>query len=224
MCCPETWPSAKTTEWIKNMCVFYTQYQYHVVNDIVATLSIQSRSRPYIAVKQWKGCIRSSNKSTKVCTFYENSWLYGSTLRSITLLNDQLVSLAHWGQDRMAAISQNDIFKCIWLNEKFLSYNWQCSSICSDNGLVPYEQQAISETMSVSLPTHIDVTRPQWVIGIDHDTVCAGVVGTAIRNSTSCAGRRAAACRRHNECCSGLQYQPLQRRPYKWSLSILPRS
>ena len=30
-------------------------------------------------------------------------------------------------------------------------------------------------------------------IGIDHDRVCAGVVGTAIRNSTSCAGRRAAA-------------------------------
>ena len=65
------------------------------------------------------------------------------------------------------------------------------------------------------------------VIGIDHDTVCAVVVGTAIRNSTSCAGRRAAACGRagrHNECCSGLQYQPRQRRPYKWSISILPRS
>ena len=62
------------------------------------------------------------------------------------------------------------------------------------------------------------------IIGIDHDTVCAGVVGTAIRNSTSCAGRRAAACGRHNECCSGLQYQPRQRRPYKWSISILPRS
>ena len=48
-----------------------------------------------------------------------------------------------------------------------------------------------------------------------------------IRNSTSCAGRRAAACGRagrHNECCSGLQYQPRQRRPYKWSISILPRS
>ena len=29
---------------------------------------------------------------------------------------------------------------------------------------------------------------------------------------------------RHNECCSGLQYQPRQRRPYKWSISILPRS
>ena len=32
-----------------------------------------------------------------------------------------------------------------------------------------------------------------FIIGSDHDTVCAGVVGTAIRNSTSCAGRRAAA-------------------------------
>ena len=31
-------------------------------------------------------------------------------------------------------------------------------------------------------------------IGIDHDTVCAVVGGTAIRHSTSCAGRRAAAC------------------------------
>ena len=65
------------------------------------------------------------------------------------------------------------------------------------------------------------------VIGIDHDTVCAVVVGNAIRNSTSCAGRRAAACGRagrHNECCSGLHYQPRQRRPYKWSISILPRS
>ena len=29
---------------------------------------------------------------------------------------------------------------------------------------------------------------------------------------------------RHNECCSGLQYQPRQRRLYQWSISILPRS
>ena len=60
------------------------------------------------------------------------------------------------------------------------------------------------------------------VKGIDHYTVCAGVVGTAIRNSTSCAACGRAG--RHNECCSGLQYQPRQRRPYKWSISILPRS
>ena len=65
------------------------------------------------------------------------------------------------------------------------------------------------------------------VIGIDHDTVCAGVGGTAIRHSTSCAGRRAAACGRagrHNECCAWWQYHPRQRKPYKWSISILPRS
>ena len=38
------------------------------------------------------------------------------------------------------------------------------------------------------------------VFGIDHDTVCAVVVGTAIRHRTSCAGRRTDACgrRRHN--------------------------
>ena len=29
---------------------------------------------------------------------------------------------------------------------------------------------------------------------------------------------------RHNECCAGLQYQARQCRPYKWSISILPRS
>ena len=29
---------------------------------------------------------------------------------------------------------------------------------------------------------------------------------------------------RHNECCAGLQYQPLQRIPYKCSISSLPRS
>ena len=47
--------------------------------------------------------------------------------------------------------------------------------------------------MSVQLITAIRKMLPWLNIGIDHDTVCAGVVGTAIRNSTSCAGRRAAA-------------------------------
>ena len=65
----------------------------------------------------------------------------------------------------------------------------------------------ISHTLgSNQVVDHSDV-----VIGIDHDTVCPGVVGTAIRHSTSCAGRRAAACGhggRQNECCAGLQYQP----------------
>ena len=76
-------------------------------------------------------------------------------------------------------------------------------------------------------PGNKPLSEPMMVIGIDHDTVCAGVGGTAIRHSTSCAGRRAAACGRagrHNECCAWWQYHPRQRRPYKWSISILPRS
>ena len=36
--------------------------------------------------------------------------------------------------------------------------------------------------------------KVSWVItGIDHNTVCTGVVGIAIRHSTSCSGRHAAA-------------------------------
>ena len=93
--------------------------------------------------------------------------------------------------------------------------------ICTNHRLHSYNGN------NYSFPEFIWNSWQNMVIGIDHDTVCAGVVGTAIRNSTSCAGRRAAACGRagrHNECCSGLQYQPRQRRPYKWSISILPRS
>ena len=79
----------------------------------------------------------------------------------------------------------------------------------------------------VAGPTTAPDAKTWSIIGIDHDTVCAGVGGTAIRHSTSCAGRRAAACGRagrHNECCAWWQYHPRQRRPYKWSISILPRS
>ena len=84
-------------------------------------------------------------------------------------------------------------------------------------------------TSSASTPYCSDFTNTSilFTVRINHHTVCAGVVGTAIRHSTSCAGRRVAACGcvgRHNEWCAGLQYQPLQRRPYKWSISILPRS
>ena len=48
------------------------------------------------------------------------------------------------------------------------------------------------------LPTWVVYPKNQLasqekIIGIDHDMVCAGVAGTAIRHSTSCAGRRVAA-------------------------------
>ena len=100
----------------------------------------------------------------------------------------------------------DDIFKCILLNENI----W-----------IPIK---ISLKFVPKDPINNIPVLSMMVIGIDHDTVCAGVGGTAIRHSTSCAGRRAAACGRHNECCAWWQYHPRQRRPYKWSISILPRS
>ena len=53
-----------------------------------------------------------------------------------------------------------------------------------------------SQYSSQRMPSCWQYLKPHTLecfdIGIDHDTVCAGVVGTAIRNSTSCADRRAA--------------------------------
>ena len=48
--------------------------------------------------------------------------------------------------------------------------------------------------------------------------VCVVLVGTAIRHSTRCAGRRGRKRPhdgRHNSCCARLQYQQLQRRMYR---------
>ena len=70
-------------------------------------------------------------------------------------------------------------------------FDWLCPS----NGIY------MATEVCVNIGSHTDLLpdgseplpEPMLTIGIDHDTVCAGVVGTAIRNSTSCAGRRAAA-------------------------------
>ena len=119
--------------------------------------------------------------------------------------------------------------KCIIVSIKYVSHVYMCiySYTCTyiHNHVQIYTHASTYSVMAWQ--GRVRISHWSLVIGIDHDTVCAGVVGTAIRNSTSCAGRRTAACGRagrHNECCSGLQYQPRQRRPYKWSISILPRS
>ena len=65
----------------------------------------------------------------------------------------------------------DDIFRCIFLNENiWIAINISLGfvpkgPIGSDNGLAPVRRQAIIWTIDG--------------IGIDHDTVCAGVVGTA---------------------------------------------
>ena len=93
----------------------------------------------------------------------------------------------------MDAISQTtSIFKCIFLNEnvwipikipmKFVSKG------PIDN--IPALVQIMAWRRSDDNP----LSEPMMVIGIDRNTVCAGVVVTAIRHSTGCAGRRATAC------------------------------
>ena len=53
---------------------------------------------------------------------------------------------------------------------------------------------ALAQIMAWRRPGDNPLSEPMMVIGIDRDTVCAGVVGTAIRHSTSYACRRATAC------------------------------
>ena len=78
-------------------------------------------------------------------------------------------------ETKMAAISQTTIFKCIFLNENI------CISINASLNFVPRDQinnipalvqimtcrlvgaKPISESMMVSLLTHICIFRPQWV-------------------------------------------------------------
>ena len=68
-----------------------------------------------------------------------------------------------------------------------------------------------------------DVLDPR-VIGIDHDTVCAGVVSAAIPGT---AGVVPAVARPRRPApqvlCREWQHKPRQRRPYEWSISILLR-
>ena len=71
---------------------------------------------------------------------------------------------------------------------------------------------------------HFVVFCLAMVIGIDYDMVCAGVVcattpGTA-RVGPAVARPRWPAPR---VLCQEWQHKPRQRRPYEWSISILPR-
>ena len=50
------------------------------------------------------------------------------------------------------------------------------------------------------------------------------IVGVKISSHTGCHEAACGRAGQHNDCCAGLQYQPRQHRPYKWSISILPRS
>ena len=129
-----------------------------------------------------------------------------------------IVNITNWTQTAMGR----------GFSDKFSIKVKLCVTVIADSHFPAASHVGYTNSVAIS----IAINQRSWIqkamiIGIDHDTVCAGVGGTAIRHSTSCAGRRAAACGRagrHNECCAWWQYHPRQRGPYKWSISILPRS
>ena len=84
-------------------------------------------------------------------------------------------SLTHWGRDKMAAIFSDDILKWIFLNENvWISINISLKFFPRGpiNNIPTLVQvmawhrpgdKPLSVPMMVRLPTHICVTRPQWV-------------------------------------------------------------
>ena len=86
-----------------------------------------------------------------------------------------MVSLTHWGRDNMAAISQTTFSNVILLNENvWISIKISLKFVPKDliNNIPALVQimawrrpgaKPSSEATMVRLPTHICVTRPQWV-------------------------------------------------------------
>ena len=89
-----------------------------------------------------------------------SSWSFGS----------KIITLTHWGRDKMAAIF-NSIFlnENVWIPIKFSLKFVPKGPINNISALVQIMawrhpgDKPLSEPMIVSLPTHICVTRPLWV-------------------------------------------------------------
>ena len=80
--------------------------------------------------------------------------------------------LTHWGRDKMAAVSRTTLsnaFSWMKLYEFRLRFHWnlflgfQLTALVQIMAWRRSGDKPLSETMMVSLTTHICVTRPQWV-------------------------------------------------------------
>ena len=90
-------------------------------------------------------------------------------------LNKCSVALTHWGRDKMAAISQTTFQNGFFFNENvYISITFSLNFVprVPINNIPALVQimawrrsgdKPLSEPMIASLPTHICVTRPQWV-------------------------------------------------------------
>ena len=83
--------------------------------------------------------------------------------------------LTHWGRDKMAAISQTTLSNAFsWIKNVWISIEISLKFVRKDpfnnipalSQIMAWRRQGdkpLSEPMMESLPTHICVTRPQWV-------------------------------------------------------------
>ena len=104
-----------------------------------------------------------------------------SSLSSMHVASDPN-ELTHLPLNKMAAILADNIFKCIFLNEnvwilikislKFVPKG-PINTIPSLAQVMAWRRpgdKPLSETKLISLPTHICITRPQWV----NESMCGG--------------------------------------------------
>ena len=139
-----------------------------------------------------------------IYTIYVNEWIHSMILENthIRLLvpwiccprKVRVVNSSPHGQNvhRFA----DDIFKCIFMNEKFciwikFSLKFVPKGPISNNPSLVYimawhqiGDKPLSELMTLKLPTHMCVTRPQWVNGLvtggqccRSDNICLYVIG-----------------------------------------------
>ena len=104
------------------------------------------------------------------------------------VLIHSLLKVIHWDLRWKGHNFADDIFKCIFLNENcciLIKISLKFVTKGPINNI-----PELVQIMAWHQPGDKPLSEPMMVIGIDHDTVCAGVVGTAIRHSTSCAGVR----------------------------------
>ena len=135
----------------------------------------------------YKICIANRNKQGPVYTFYVanvkiHHYVNQSALLTISTMNIHNSSnwiqllLTHWGWDKMAAISQTTFSSAFsWMKTFDFPLNFLLKFVPTRliNNIPALGQimawrrsgdKPLSETMMVILPTHICVTRPQWVI------------------------------------------------------------
>ena len=90
-----------------------------------------------------------SEKTSAVTSHYNTVDFHICTMDTAKIINESklwvsFVSLMHWGQDKMAAMSHITFSNaCSWIK----GLNWQYSIIGSDNGLAPTRWQAIIWTI-----------------------------------------------------------------------------